>query len=57
MASPVITAEEDDVEDDLAELFAKYNYEMIPVVDQKDCLLGVIHYGDIMKGSEARGKI
>jgi CBS domain-containing protein/sporulation protein YlmC with PRC-barrel domain len=57
MASPVITAEEDDVEDDLAELFAKYHYEMLPVVDQRDRLLGIIHYGDIMKGSETRAKI
>ena len=57
MASPVISAEDDDVEDDLAELFAKYHYEMLPVVDQRDRLLGVIHYGDIMKGSETRAKI
>jgi len=31
MASPVITAEDDDVQDDLAEIFAKYHYEMIPL--------------------------
>ena len=30
MASPVITAEDDDVQEDLAEIFAKYHYEMIP---------------------------
>ncbi|HUN54572.1 MAG TPA: CBS domain-containing protein [Smithella sp.] len=57
MASPVITAEEDDVQEDLAEIFAKYHYEMIPVVDRRDRLLGVIHYNDIMKGIETRGKI
>ncbi|MGP8153364.1 MAG: magnesium transporter MgtE N-terminal domain-containing protein [Smithella sp.] len=57
MASPVITAEDDDVQEDLAEIFAKYHYEMIPVVDRRDRLLGVIHYNDIMKGIETRGKI
>jgi magnesium transporter len=50
MTSPVVTAESDDLKDDLAELFAKYHYRMIPVVNEKDCLLGVIHYKDIMKG-------
>jgi magnesium transporter len=57
MASPVITAEDDDVQDDLAEIFAKYHYEMIPVVDAGDRILGVIHYNDIMKGIETRVKI
>jgi CBS domain-containing protein len=50
MVSPVVTAEADDLRDDLAEIFAKYHYRMIPVVNEKDCLLGVIHYNDIMKG-------
>lgn len=57
MATPVVTAEEDDVQDDLAELFAKYHYRMIPVVDGSDNILGVIHYNDIMKGVETRVKI
>lgn len=57
MAAPVISAEDDDVQEDLAELFAKYHYEMIPVVDRNDHLLGVIHYNDIMKGIETRTKI
>jgi Mg/Co/Ni transporter MgtE len=57
MASPVITAEDDDVQDDLAEIFAKYHYEMIPVVDARDRILGVIHYNDIMKGIETRVKL
>jgi Mg/Co/Ni transporter MgtE len=50
MTSPVVTAEADDLKDDLAELFAKYQYRIMPVVNEKDCLLGVIHYKDIMKG-------
>jgi magnesium transporter len=57
MASPVVAAESDDLKDDLAELFAKYHYRMIPVVNEKDCLLGVIHYNDIMKGFTPRTRV
>ncbi len=57
MVEPVVTAEEDDVQDDLSEMFAKYHYRMIPVVDSQDNLLGVIRYNDIMKGVETRIKI
>jgi len=57
MIEPVVTAEEDDVQDDLAEMFAKYHYRMIPVVDSQDNILGVIRYNDIMKGVETRIKI
>ena len=56
MVSPVVSAEEDDLRDDLAELFAKYHYRMIPVVDAQDRMLGVIHYNDIMKGLVTRAK-
>jgi magnesium transporter len=57
MAAPVVAAEADDLKDDLAELFAKYHYRMIPVVNEKDCLLGVIHYNDIMKGFMPRTRV
>lgn len=50
MVSPVVCIQEDDTHDDLGEMFAKYHFQMIPVVDQKDRVLGVIHYKDIMKG-------
>ena len=53
----MVAAEADDVRDDLAELFAKYHFRMIPVVDEQDHLLGVIHYKDIMKGLVTRAKI
>jgi len=56
MASPVVTAQQDDVREDLAELFAKYHFRMIPVVDPKDRLLGVIHYNDIMRGLVTRAR-
>jgi CBS domain-containing protein/sporulation protein YlmC with PRC-barrel domain len=57
MVSPVVTAEEDDLQEDLAEIFAKYHYRMIPVVDERDRILGIINYNDIMKGIETRVKI
>jgi len=56
MASPVVAAEVDDVREDLAELFAKYHFRMLPVVDAHDCLLGVIRYKDIMSGLLTRAK-
>jgi len=56
MISPVVSAEEDDARDDLGELFAKYHYRMIPVVDSHDHLLGVVHYNDIVKGLVTRAK-
>jgi magnesium transporter len=56
MASPPVTAEEDDAQEDLAQMFAKYHYRMMPVVDSQDHLLGVILYNDIMKGIETRIK-
>ena len=56
MSSPPVTAEEDDVQEDLAQMFAKYHYRMIPVVDGQDHILGVIFYNDIMKGIETRVK-
>jgi CBS domain-containing protein len=57
MAAPVVAAESDDVREDIEELFAKYHYRMIPVVDRGDRLLGVIHYKDIMKGLVARAAL
>lgn len=57
MTSPVVTAEEDDVQEDLKEMFAKYHFRMLPVVDQQDRILGIIRYKDIMKGVITRAKI
>lgn len=56
MTSPVISAEDEDVRDDLQEIFAKYHYRLLPVVDRSDHLLGVIRYNDIMKGVVARAR-
>jgi CBS domain-containing protein/sporulation protein YlmC with PRC-barrel domain len=57
MASPVVAAESDDVREDLVEMFVKYHFRMIPVVDKQDHLLGVLHYKDIMKGLVARTRV
>jgi magnesium transporter len=56
MTSPVVDAQEDDVRDDLSELFAKYHFRMIPVVDEHDRILGVIRYKDIMTGVTMRAR-
>ncbi|MGD0078662.1 MAG: CBS domain-containing protein [Sedimentisphaerales bacterium] len=57
MSSPVVTVDETTIKDDIAQLFAKYHYRMLPVVDSTDHILGVIHYNDIMKGLVTRAQI
>ena len=57
MASPVVSAEAEDMREDVAEMFAKYHYRMIPVLDDQDRILGVIHYHDIVKDLVTRVKI
>ena len=47
MISPVVTAEEDALKDELEDLFNKYHYKMIPIVDRNDKLLGVVVDKDI----------
>ncbi len=56
MISPVVAAEDHNVRKDLAEMFCKYFFRMVPVVDREDHLLGIIRYTDIMKGVEIRVK-
>ncbi len=56
MISPVVAAEDHSVRKDLAEMFCKYFFRMVPVVDHEDHLLGIIRYNDIMKGVEIRVK-
>lgn len=57
MSAPVVGAEEDDALDDVAEMFAKYHFRLLPVVDEHDHLLGVIFYSDIMKGLVTHAKV
>jgi magnesium transporter len=54
MVAPAISVEDKDPRDDLHPLFAKYHFRMLPVVDGKDNILGVIRYEDVMKGFESR---
>ena len=56
MTWPVVSAEADSAQKSLTELFAKYHFRMIPVVDAKDHLLGVVHFADIMRNVEIRAK-
>ena len=56
MVSPVVSAEAEDLRDDLQELFAKYHFRMLPVVDHRDHLLGVLRYNEVMKGVVAKVK-
>jgi len=57
MVAPVVSVDEGTVKDDIAQFFAKYHFRMLPVVDAKDHMLGVIHYNDIMKGLVTRARI
>jgi len=50
MIFPVVTAEKDASREDLAEIFGRYHYRMIPIVNSDDHILGVIYYNEIMKG-------
>jgi CBS domain-containing protein len=54
MSSPVVTADEHDIRDELAEMFEKYHYRMIPVVDAEDHILGVVRAKDIMMSPDIR---
>jgi magnesium transporter len=51
MTSPVASAEDTLLREDLEELLAKYHFRMLPVVDAKDHLKGVVFYNEIMKAS------
>ena len=57
MVSPVVSVDENVLKDDIAQLFAKYHFRMLPIVDARDRMLGVIHYNDIMKGLVTRARI
>jgi magnesium transporter len=54
MVSPVVSAQAGDLHDRLAEIFVKYHYRMIPVVDEQDRILGVIHHKDVVHSPETR---
>jgi len=56
-SSPVVSVLASDERKDIIELFLKYHFHMIPVCDESDHLLGVVHYNDVMKGQTARPRL
>jgi magnesium transporter len=56
MSSPVVTAEAESLERNLRELFTKYDFRLIPVIDAQDHMLGVVRFADIMRNVEIRAK-
>ena len=56
MISPVVTADHDCLREDLASLFLKYQFHMLPVVDTQDRLLGIVRNRDILKGAKVDAK-
>jgi magnesium transporter len=51
MTSPAAAADEDLPREELEELLAKYHFRMLPVVDARDHLKGVVLYNDIMRAA------
>lgn len=49
MVSPAVAVEAEMVEADVLELFEKYNWRMLPVVDSGERLLGVVGYKDVRR--------
>ena len=49
MVSPAVTVDSEAVEQDVEEMFEKYSWRMLPVVDASDHLLGVIGYKDVRR--------
>jgi CBS domain-containing protein/sporulation protein YlmC with PRC-barrel domain len=56
MISPVVTADQDCLREDLVALFVKYQFHMLPVVDSQDRLLGIVRNRDVMKGTRFEPK-
>ncbi|MGA3175191.1 MAG: PRC-barrel domain-containing protein [Syntrophorhabdales bacterium] len=52
MSTSVVAAEGDRTRKDLEDLFTKYHYRMLPVVDTEDHLLGVVRYNDLMQAPD-----
>jgi Mg/Co/Ni transporter MgtE len=49
MAAPPVTVDSGLVKEDVVDVFAKYQFRLLPVVDARDRLLGVVGYKDIMR--------
>lgn len=49
MATPAVSADQNLVEEELEDMFLKYSYRTLPVVDAGDQLLGIVHYKDVVR--------
>ncbi len=49
MSSSMVSAEEGATRQDLEDMFAKYHFRMIPIVDGRDRLLGIIRHNDLVQ--------
>jgi len=49
MVAPAVVADSELVKEDVVDLFAKYHFQLLPVVDASDRIIGVIGYKDIMR--------
>lgn len=55
MVSPVVSAEDTHLRNDLRPFFVKYHFRLLPVVDSEENILGVIRYEDVMKARSKKG--
>lgn len=53
MSSPAIAARLGEERAGVESVLRKYHFRMLPVVDEKDRMLGVIRYADVVNGPEA----
>jgi magnesium transporter len=51
MISPVVSADTEDVKDEIGQLFEKYDFRMVPVTNKQDHIVGVIHHTDMRSRS------
>jgi CBS domain-containing protein len=56
MISPAIAARHGEVRQDVEAVLRKYHFRMLPVVDDKDRVLGVVRYADVVAGPEAESR-
>lgn len=56
MISPAIAARHGEVRQDVEAVLRKYHFRMLPVVDDKDRVLGVVRYADVATGPEAESR-
>lgn len=56
MSSPAIAAGPGELRQGVEAVLRKYHFRMLPVVDDKDRVLGVVRYADVVNGPEAESR-